>query len=316
MRILLTGAAGMLGSSVVPELVSRGHSVAVTDVRTAVARPWGLDGPRICHLDVRDEAEIREAFRSVQPDMVLHLAAETSLEVCERDPDGAARTNALGTKLVALTCQRFDVPLCYISTAGVFDGTKSDPYTEFDVPNPINVYGATKLAGERFTQQLVSRSYVVRAGWMVGGGYGKDHKFVSLILDQLAAGRKTLHVVSDKLGTPTYAADFARCLSDLIVSGSYGLYHMSGDGTGSRFDVARVILEVLGRSDVELVPVSSAYFSHDYFAPRPRSEVMRNLMLELQGMNGMRPWEQAVEDYLLAEYRDRIAAPATLVASL
>jgi len=281
MRILLTGAAGMLGSSVVPELVRRGHSVVVTDIRLGSPRPWGDDGPSICHLDVRDDAEIRDAFADVEPELVLHLAAETSLEVCERDPDGAARTNALGTKLVALACHRAAIPLCYISTAGVFDGTKSEPYTEFDPPNPINVYGQTKLAGEHFTQRLVDHHYVVRAGWMVGGGHGKDHKFVSLILDQLAAGQTTIYAVSDKLGTPTYAADFARCLGDLVVSGSYGLYHMSGEGTGSRFDVARVILDVLGRHDVELVPVTSEHFSRDYFAPRPRSELMRNLMLEL-----------------------------------
>lgn len=307
MRILITGAAGMLGSSVIPELMSRGHTLAVTDIRLDQPRPWGPEGPRICHLDVRDDAEIRDAFAAVRPELVLHLAAVTSLEVCERDPDGAARTNALGTKLVALGCQRAAVPMCYISTAGVFDGAKTEPYTEFDQPNPINVYGRTKLAGEYFTQNLVDHHFVVRAGWMVGGGHGKDHKFVSLIVDQLLAGARTIHAVFDKLGTPTYAQDFARCLADLVVSGSYGLYHMSGDGTGSRFDVARLILEVLGRDDVKLVPVNSEFFGREYFAPRPRSELMRNMMLELQGMNSMRPWEQAVEDYLREAFADQFA---------
>lgn len=308
-KILVTGAAGMLGSALVSELIRAGHDVSVTDIDTSQARPWGKAGPTLRHLDVRSAQGVSEACRGVRPDFVVHLAAETNLEVCEQDPDGAYHTNALGTKNVALACRANAIPLAYVSTAGVFDGEKETAYIEFDDPNPINVYGRSKYEGERFVSHLLDRYYTVRAGWMVGGG-AKDHKFVAKIVDQLRRGQRVIHAVSDKLGTPTYAPDFARCFSLLVETGSYGLYHMACRGEGSRYDVAARILEVLGRDDVELREVESAFFKDEFFAPRPRSEIMRNLVLELQGMNTMRPWRTALEEYLRNEFPDMAAQPA------
>jgi dTDP-4-dehydrorhamnose reductase len=238
----------------------------------------------------------------VQPDFVAHLAAETDVDLCQAQPDHAFATNALGTKHVALACQAAGVPLAYISTAGVFDGEKEEPYIEFDPARPIAVYGRSKLAGEEYVQSFLSRFYVVRAGWMIGGG-AVDHKFVGKVLGQLRAGATTVYAVNDKLGTPTYAPDFAACLVRLIETGSYGLYHMACRGHGTRLDVARKILDVLGRPDVKLVGVGSDFFRDTYPAPRPRSEMMRNLMLDLQGLNTMRPWGEALEDYLTAILR-------------
>lgn len=302
MRILVTGANGMLGSALVPELLKNGHDIVATDIELRDRRPWGPDGPTLAGLDVRSAADIGDAMHVVRPELVVHLAAETSLEVCELDPDNAVMTNALGTKFIALACQAAQVPLAYVSTAGVFDGRKESPYDEFDPPNPINVYGRTKLSGEHYVETLLDRHYVVRAGWMIGGGQRRDHKFVSRILEQLDAGARGLFAVGDRLGTPTYVRDFARNFSRLIVSGSYGRYHMAGTGEGSRYDVARRILEILGRDDVELVEVDSSYFAKEYWVARPRSEIMRNLVLELQGMNDMRPWDVALEDYLRSHY--------------
>lgn len=298
MRILVTGAGGMLGSSLVPHLRSAGHEVLATDLIGPVT---GAGGETIEHLDVRSADDVERYVLGRSPELVLHLAAETELEACERDPRHAWQTNAFGTKLVALATRKAGARLAYISTAGVFDGEKHDPYDEFDEPRPINYYGASKLAGERLVQQYVAESFVVRAGWMVGGGR-KDHKFVAKILRQLEEGATTLHAVNDKLGTPTYAPDFSRCLEALVQSGNYGLYHMSCEGTCSRYDVTAAILRLLGRDDVELVEVGSDYFAAEYFAPRPRSEAMRNLMLELHGMNTMRPWEIALKDYLAEDF--------------
>lgn len=296
MQILVTGAAGMLGSGVVPALVRAGHDVLPTDL-AGVPAGWNGHAPSPVPLDVRSAVEVNSAVEGYAPELVVHLAAITDLEDCERDPDGAFATNALGTKHVALACARAGIPMVYVSTAGVFDGESDRPYTEFDTPNPINVYGHSKFEGERYVQWFVDRFYTIRAGWMVGGG-AKDHKFVAKILAQIHAGTPRLHVVGDKLGTPTYVPDFARCLLTLIESHSYGLYHMACGGQGSRLSVCARILEVLGRDDIELIEVGSEFFAEEFFAPRPRSEIMRNLVLDLQGMNTMRPWAEAIEDYL------------------
>jgi dTDP-4-dehydrorhamnose reductase len=301
MRTLMTGTAGMLGSGLVPELVRAGHDVVATDIAITDPRPWGPDGPTLGRLDVRSAAEVDQAVQEVEPDLVLHLAAETDLEICERDPDHAWLTNAVATKHVALACRRAGIPMVYISTAGVFDGTKDGAYVEYDAPNPINLYGRSKFEGERYVQSFLDRFYIIRAGWMVGGG-AKDHKFVAKMLRQIKDGKKVLHAVGDKQGTPTYVPDFAACLVQLLESNSYGLYHMACEGEGSRYDVTARILEVLGLTDeIELVEVASDFFKDEFPAPRPPSEIMRNLVLDLQGLNTMRPWRIALEEYVLTD---------------
>lgn len=308
MRILATGTAGMLGSSLIPALVRAGHEVVATDIDLTNTQPWGAAGPTLDWLDVRDPAAVKAAFASVEPELVLHLAAETSLEISDADPDHAYLTNTIATKYVALQCRRTGVPMTYISTAGVFDGTKDGaPYNEFDSPNPINTYGASKYEGEKIVSGLLDEYFIIRAGWMVGGGAAKDHKFVSRIVDQVREGRTTIHAVGDKLGTPTYTPDFARCFLNLVDSQLYGLYHMACEGEGSRFDVAARILEVLGRDDIELVEVDSEFFRDEFPSERPRSEIMRNMALDLQGMNSMRPWPVALEEYLVTEFADLVA---------
>ena len=298
MKILATGAAGMLGSSLVPALVQAGPDGVAPDIDLATPRPWGAGMPAIDWLDVRERDVVDAAVDDVAPDLVLHLAAETSLEASDADPDHAYLTNAIATKYVALACRRRGARLVYISTAGVFDGVKAGAYTEFDEPNPINTYGDAKYQGERIVRDLVEDHYILRAGWMVGGGPGKDHKFVARILDQLREGRDVVHAVGDKLGTPTYTRDFGRCLVNLLDAGVPGLYHMACEGEGSRYDVAACLLELLGRDDVELVEVGSDFFAEEFPSARPPSEIMRNMALDLQGMNLMRPWRDALADYL------------------
>jgi dTDP-4-dehydrorhamnose reductase len=298
MKILATGAAGMLGTSLVPLFEDAGHDIVPTDIDLSATRPWGPDRAVLGPLDVRDLAAITAAFDETRPELLLHLAAETSLEVSDEDPDHAFLTNTVATKYLALECKRRDVPMVFISTAGVFDGTKVGPYTEFDQPRPINTYGATKFEAEKLVSSMLDRYYIVRAGWMVGGGDGKDHKFVARILEQVRDGRTTIYAVGDKFGTPTYTYDFGRCLLNLIDSELYGLYHMACGGQGNRFDIAAKILQILGREDVALVEVDSAFFEEEFPSNRPRSEIMRNMALDLQGMNLMRPWEVALEEYI------------------
>ena len=304
MKVLVTGAAGMLGSGLVPALIGAGHDVVATDINMSDRRPWGPGGAQLLPLDVRSWDAIKAAFRDVVPDLVCHLAAETSLEYSDANEEHAFATNTLATKFVALEAGRSNVPLVYISTAGVFDGHKPGPYHEWDTPNPINIYGRTKYEGELLVERYATRSYIVRAGWMVGGG-AKDHKFVAKIIEQLRAGCTTVYAVGDKLGTPTYVPDFARTLLGLVETESFGRYHMACEGWASRYDVAHEILEVLGLDDVvQLEEVGSDFFADEYPSARPRSEIMRNLHLDLQGLNTMRRWQPALAEYLRHEFGD------------
>lgn len=287
MRILVTGADGMLGSALCPLLRKRRHTVCATDV--------GVSDEGMEYLDVRDYEKVKEIIESFKPEMIIHLAAETDVDKCELEPDRAYLINTIGTQHITLMCQQYDITMVYISTLGVFDGNKPEPYTEFDEPNPINIYGKAKLEGEKIVQCLLRKYYIVRAGWMMGGGHKRDKKFVAKIIKQLDK-TKELKAVNDKFGSPTYTIDFSECLADLIETGYYGLYHCTNKGNVSRYEVAKKIIEFLGRSDVDITPVSSASFPLP--APRARSEVSRNYKLDLLGMNTMRNWDEALDEYI------------------
>jgi dTDP-4-dehydrorhamnose reductase len=277
----------MLGSALFPILRDRGHEVCATDIDVA---DEGIE-----YLDVRNHKDVKELIEKTKPGIVMHLAAETDVDRCEVEPDQAYLTNVIGTQNVVLACQKHDIELVYVSTIGVFCGDKPDPYNEFDEPKPINVYGRSKLEGERLVQNLLKKYYIIRAGWMVGGGPRKDKKFVGKII-KLLDKTSELKVVNDKYGSPTYVVDFSRCLLDLIKTGYYGLYHCTNKGYCSRFDVAQKIVDFLGRSDVGVKPVSSAYFPLP--AVRARSEMSRNYKFELLGLDRMRHWEDALKEYL------------------
>jgi dTDP-4-dehydrorhamnose reductase len=293
MKILITGAAGMLGSALCPTLASKRHTVISSDLIPAREE-------NIQSLDVTKYDHVKELVENVKPEIVFHLAAETDVDKCELEPDHAYLTNSIGTQNVALLCQKWTIPMVYISTLGVFCGDNPEPYTEFDTPNPINVYGKSKLEGERIVQSLLNKYYIVRAGWMVGGGPKKDKKFVGKIMHQITE-RTVLRVVNDKIGSPTYTFDLSICLASLIGTGYYGLYHCTNKGYGSRFDVAKRIVDFMGRNDVTVEPVSSAYFPLP--AARARSEASRNYKLDLLGMDTIRHWEAALREYLDTNWR-------------
>jgi dTDP-4-dehydrorhamnose reductase len=284
-KILVTGAGGMVGGYV--SGVFSDYELVLTDIVEGFMR-----------LDIRDPIAVKATLEHSKPDIVLHLAAATDVDRCEQKPDWAYHTNTIGTQNVALACQAFSVPLVYVSTAGVFWGDKPEPYIEFDVPKPINVYGHSKLAGEQIVSSLLQRYYIVRAGWMIGGGE-RDKKFVGKIAQLIAEGRNPLQVVDDKLGSPTYGKDLLGGIHRLIETGYYGLYHMVNKGICSRYDVALAVRDALKRSDISIIPVSSAHFPLP--APRARSEAMRNLKLELLGLDLMRPWEDALYEYVPTE---------------
>jgi len=290
MKGILTGAAGMLAAEVGPQLKNSGFELTSIDINQRLTE--------IEKLDITDKDALFKLVERVKPGFIFHLAAETDVDRCEREPDHAYKVNTIGTENVALACQKYGVKLLYVSTAGVFFGDQQDPYTEFDHPRPANVYGHSKLQGEVIVKNLLSEYFIVRAGWMVGG-WEIDKKFVYKIVQQLKSGATELKVVSDKIGSPTFTKDFAKNIVPLIKSERYGLYHMTNQGSGSRYDIALKIVELMGFKDkVKVHAINSAQFPLP--APRARSEMMRNYHLDLVGLNQMPHWEKSLEEYIRA----------------
>jgi len=301
MRIYVAGSGGMLGEAM-HRVLSERHELKCTDIDLNV--PW-LD---LC--DFRDFDAYKKSVEAFRPDALFHLGAHTSLEYCEQNPDDAYRTNTLAVEHAATLANAHGIPLVYISTAGIFDGEKQ-LYDDWDTPAPLGVYARSKHLGEILVQRRVDKHFICRAGWMMGGGPGKDKKFISKIMDQLAAGATVLNVVDDKLGTPTYTVDFARNLETLIGTEFYGLYNMVCGGETGRLEVAQELVSILGlENHVEIRAVGSDYFAKDYFAPRPPCERLVNNKLNLRGLNQMRDWRVALEDYVsdyYAEYVEHFA---------
>lgn len=279
----------MLAAEVVPALVAQGHTVISTDAKPRTSN--------IRKLDITQAADVEKMIGAERPDFVFHLAAETNVDLCEEQPEHAARVNTEGTRNIAAACFTWDIPLLYVSTAGVFRGDKKDPYVEEDQPAPVNVYGVSKWEGEKIVQKMLKRYFIVRAGWMVGG-WEIDKKFVYKIVQQLKEGKTQLRVVSDKFGTPTFTKDFAANLMKLVQTGRYGIYHMANQGTCSRYDMALKIVEFMGlKGKVSIDAISSDAFPLP--APRADSEMMRNTGLERLGINNMPHWETSLKEYIL-----------------
>lgn len=270
MRVAVTGSKGQLGSTLQRTLSSQ-HQLL------------GIDLPE---HDITD-LSIIPTIADFRPDAIIHTAAMTNVDGCERDPEAAYRINVLGTRNVAVAAQRSGSTLVYISTDYVFDGTKDRPYWEYDQANPLSVYGRTKWVGEELVRHLVNRYYVVRPAWMYSAG---PRNFVSTVL-RLADERDTLHMATDEVGSPTYASDLARALGRLIGQPAYGTYHLPNAGTCSRYEWAKEILRLAGRADIELIP-SEGY---PRTARVPKHVELRNFCGAEIGIT-MRPWQEALSD--------------------
>lgn len=293
----------MLGNAIYPYFRARSSDVLASDIQIEEdERDW------LSYLDARDHTTMSQAFRDFKPDLVLHLAALVDIEECELRPEDACTSNVETTRIAAGLSAEYGATLVYISTGGVFDGVKGDYYTEDDIPNPIMVYGATKLDGEKEVRKVGGKSYVVRAGWMIGGGPRNDHKFVSFILEQLADGARVIYGVTDKVGCPTYTRDFAMNLFALLDREAYGTYHMVCEGSGTRFEVAQEIVRICGYKDVEVKPIDSSFFQKRFWVPRPACEMLKNQGLERLGVNLMRPWRIALEEYIRRDYTCAVKA--------
>ncbi len=270
-KTLVTGSDGMVGSYV----------------------DFGIKTDRKT-LDVTDLSAVMAAVQKYKPKVILHLAALTDLDIGEKNPTLAYHINTVGTYNVALAARATKAKLVYISSTGVFDGTKKGPYTEKDTANPQNYYGHSKYAGELIIQSMLKNYIIARACWMFGGGPTRDKKFIAKIVQQLKKSDVTeIKALVDVKGSPTYGKDLAAALKKLITRNAKGIFHLTNKGACSRFDVAKIIVETL-KPSVKVVGVNGDYFN------LPAKRVINESATSR--VNLMRPWQDALEEYLETEW--------------
>ena len=270
MRIAITGANGQLGHALQTAL--KEHQLILLDHQT---------------LDI-GSPHATQALLALFPEVVIQAAAMTDVDGCERNPDEAYRINALGAQHVAQACAELNAAFVYVSTDYVFDGAKHAPYDEDDAPNPLSVYGRTKLHGEEFAR-LTPRHYIARTSWV----YARGRKnFVNRVI-QLADERPRLNMVTTEIGSPTYASDLAAAIAQLLRHPQYGVYHLVNEGAVSRYDFARAILAAIGKRDYPLDPITT--FSRA--AQPPPYGALRNNRAAALGIT-LRPWQAALHECL------------------
>tara|TARA_A100001011_G_scaffold340063_1_gene371930 strand:+ start:6861 stop:7757 length:897 start_codon:yes stop_codon:yes gene_type:complete len=294
-KIFMSGCGGMLGEAFYQAFKSD-YKLKCTDID--INESW------LEYLDFRNFNDYLKSVSSFKPDYLFHIGAHTDLEYCEKNIDDTYLTNTISVENAVNIANNLNIPILYISTAGIFDGSK-DVYDEWDQPNPLCHYARSKFAGERYTLEQAKYPIVLRAGWMMGGGPKKDKKFVAKLLKQIKNGASTLNVVDDKLGTPTYTHDFAINAKLILEKEIWGLYNLVCQGVTGRYEVAEKILSILNLQDkIRLNKVDSSFFQEEYFAPRPDSERLINKKLELRSFNEMRNWNVCLEEYLKSYYSD------------
>ena len=294
-KIYMAGAGGMLGEAFY-KVFKDDNNIYCSDIKKT--SDW------INILDFRERKNYINDVVNFAPDYLFHLGAHTDLEYCEDNPNDAYATNTLPVETAVYISNKLDIPLLYISTAGIFDG-KKDTYDDWDDPNPLGHYARSKYAGERFVTQNSNKYLVCRAGWMMGGGPSKDKKFIQKILKQIKDGARELFVVDDKLGTPTYTIDFANNVKELLDKEIWGLFNMVCSGITGRLEVATTLLSFLNLQDkIKIHSVKSEHFKEIYFANRPFSERLLTKKLDLYNINLMRDWKICLSEYLDEDYKD------------
>jgi dTDP-4-dehydrorhamnose reductase len=296
-RIYIAGSGGMLGEAFYTQFKDS-YELKCTD--KDVNDDW------LSFLDFRDRDAYINDVEEFKPDYLFHIGAYTNLEFCEENANDTYDTNTLSVENAVFIANKLDIPLLYISTAGIFDG-KKELYDDWDIPNPLGVYARSKYMGERFVCENAKRFLVCRAGWMMGSGPKKDKKFIQKLMKQIKDGNKELFIVNDKDGTPTYTHDFAKTVKELIQKEYWGLYNCVCGGQTSRFEVAEELISLLGKKDdIKITSVNSEYFKDIYYAERPPSERLLTKKLDLRGVNQMRDWKVSLKEYINKYYEGYI----------
>lgn len=287
MRILISGITGLLGSEIA-RLLEGKHEI------TGIAKANTLGGFETLTLDLGDYENVYRAVTRINPDLVIHTAAKSNVDECETDPEQACRVNAIGTRNLALACQRFDAALMYVSTDYVFPG-KMHPengYTEFDQTWPLGAYAKSKLYGEWYTRQLLNKFFIIRTAWLFGSRHAN---FVSQMAASLKEG-KEIRAVTDMVSSPTYVKDLAIALERLIENPVYGTYHLTNSGFADRYSVAQAIARMTGMPPAGIRRVTQKELKLK--ADRPVFSGLDNYVWKLNGWTPLRPWQEAVAEFL------------------
>ena len=272
MKVLITGVSGQLGYDAAKVLWERGK-----DCRGVSSK----------ELDITDRDAVLRALSEYRPDAVLHCAAYTKVDQAEDEANLCMRVNAEGTRNVALACRACGAKMVYISTDYVFPGTGNTPWETDDPTGPLNVYGRSKLAGELAVQELVEKHFIVRTSWVIGE---HGNNFVKTIL-HLSETHDELRVVDDQIGSPTFTADLAPLLCDMLFTEKYGVYHATNEGFCSWADLAETVFRLSGEP-AEVEHVSTEEYGAR--APRPKNSRLSKASLDAGGFARLPEWETSL----------------------
>lgn len=281
MRVLVAGAQGLVGNAVVQHCKLMGDEVLAHSRQT---------------LNIVDNELMTKTITEAQPDIVINCAAWTDVDGCESNAERAFQVNALGPENLARACQKIDATFVTISTDYVFDGKKEGFYTQRDEPNPLSVYGVSKLEGEQRARSANPQTIVARTGFVFGDG---GRNFLSTVLARARRG-EVLQAISDARGTPTFAADLAARLRELAGRGDAELFHIVNSGTGASYEeFVRLTLEIAGLDQTEVEPVTVQSLKRA--APRPANSCLRCLASECLGLEPMPNWKDGLRRFVAQE---------------
>lgn len=284
MKVAVTGASGILGTDIVKELKAQGWEVLEFTSKNIV---------------LEDLADVRARLTPFQPDVVVHSAAMTNVDLCEDDRDAAVKINVIGTHNMSLVAAELGARMVYISSCGVYGTGKTEPYNELDTTHPLNYHHFTKLAGEQRVTDHHQRYLILRTGWLFGGDTTQRKNFVEARRKE-ATTAAILKSAGDKFGSPTYTVDLARQLVFLLKQEVYGLFNAVNSGSASRYEYVAEILKLL-RLNTPLEKVDSNAFPRR--ANMPDNEVLDNMYLRLRGFDQMRDWREALAEYIHQTYQ-------------
>ncbi len=276
MKILVTGYSGQLGYDVVKRL----NILNIECIGTTRKE-----------FDLTDKISTIKFIKNYNPDVVIHCAAYTDVDKAEEDKDLCYKVNVLGTRYIAQACKDIDAKMVYISTDYIFDGKGEVPFEITDAPNPINYYGQTKYEGELEVKKQIDKHFIIRISWVFGL---KGNNFVKTML-RLGKEKKELNVISDQIGSPTYTHDLAKLIADIIGTEKYGTYHATNEGYCSWYEFACEIFRI-SNIDTLVNPIKTEEYPTK--AKRPRNSRLSKKSLDLNRLNRLPDWHDALRRYL------------------